>query len=124
MTSTFAAAESVESPVFAFFKKDVRADSEFYLGVNISRPPVFQGAVQSALAGGKITVAGEPGWSAGQFVFSDGVQNEHFYLKFTSGELEGAWYDIYSNDSSSVSISIGSGELAKISAGDKVCIVA
>ncbi|MBR6389060.1 MAG: TIGR02597 family protein [Opitutales bacterium] len=109
--------------MFGFFKNDVAANSEFYLGVNTTRDSVFNGEVQSALSGGKITLKGEPGWAQNQFVFSEGAQGEHFYLKFVSGELEGAWFDISANDSSSVSVSIGASELAKISSGDKVKII-
>lgn len=117
-------AATVETPVFGIFSGEIPANSEAYIGITATRAPVFEGVVESVNASSsKIVAGGEPAWSANQFVFADGVQPEHYYLKITSGELEGAWFDISSNDAFSVAIEIGAGEISKIAKGDSFQII-
>lgn len=117
-------AATVETPVLGVFSGEIPANSEAYIGITTTRAPVFEGVVESVNAGSsKIVAGGEPAWSANQFVFADGVQPEHYYLKITSGELEGAWFDISSNDAFSVAIEIGAGEIQKIAKGDSFQII-
>ena len=89
---------NAESPVWGTYKVECPANSDTYIGITTTRAPVFTGKVQSVQSGTTNIVAqGEPNWSANQFVYVAGSQTNHYYLKFTSGELEGAWYDIKSN---------------------------
>ena len=113
-----------DSPVWGTYKVECPANSETYIGITTTRAPVFTGKVQSVQSGTTNIVAqGEPNWSVNQFVYVVGSQTNHYYLKFTSGELEGAWYDIKSNSSSDVEIEIGSAELAKIAVDDTFQII-
>lgn len=111
-------------PVFGTYSIECPANSDTYVGISTTREPVFTGKVQSVQSGTTNIVAqGEPNWSADQFVYVAKTQTNHYYLKFTSGELEGAWYDIKSNGAYFAEIEIGSSELAKIQAGDKFQII-
>ena len=115
---------NAESPVWGTYKVECPANSDTYIGITTTRAPVFTGKVQSVQNGTTNIVAqGEPNWSANQFVYVAGSQTDHYYLKFTSGELEGAWYDIKSNSTSDVEIEIGSAELAKIGVNDTFEII-
>lgn len=124
LCANYVFASTVETPVLGVFSGEIPANSEAYIGITTTRAPVFEGVVESVNAGSsKIVAGGEPAWSANQFVFADGVQPEHYYLKITSGELEGAWFDISSNDAFSVTIEIGAGEIQKIAKGDSFQII-
>lgn len=115
---------NADSPIWGTSKIECPADSDTYIGITSTRAPVFTGKVQSVQSGTTNIVAqGEPNWAVNQFVYVDGTQNDHYYLKFTSGELEGAWYDIKSNGAYFACIEIGSGELAKVKAGDAFKII-
>lgn len=117
-------AASATSPVFGVYKVDCPADSDTYIGIPTTRTPEFSGVVEGIqTANFKIVAKGEPQWAANKFVYSAGSQPNHYYLKFTSGELEGAWFDIKSNDAYSLEIEIGSAELAKVAAGDSFQII-
>ena len=108
---------NAESPVWGIYKVECPANSDTYIGITTTRAPVFTGKVQSVQSGTTNIVAqDEPNWSANQFVYVAGSQTNHYYLKFTSGELEGAWYDIKSNGAYFAEIEIGSNELAKVKA--------
>ena len=115
---------NAESPVWGTYKVECPANSDTYIGITTTRAPVFTGKVQSVQNGTTNIVAqGEPNWSANQFVYVAGSQTDHYYLKFTSGELEGAWYDIKSNGAYFAEIEIGSAELAKVKANDSFQII-
>lgn len=117
-------AVSATSPVFGVYKVDCPADSDTYIGISTTRTPEFSGVVEGVqTANFKIVAKGEPQWATNKFVYVASSQPNHYYLKFTSGELEGAWFDIKSNDAYSLEIEIGSAELAKVAAGDSFQII-
>ncbi len=117
-------AASVNGPTFGSYAVQCPADSDTYIGILPTRMPAFTGEVDGmTLSSRKISARGEPKWEADKFVYQKGVQTNHYYLKFTSGELEGAWFDIFANDSYSVQISIGEAEFRKISVGDAFQII-
>ncbi len=114
----------METPIFGLFSGEIPANSEAYIGVNITRTPVFSGIVENINASQfRVIAKGEPLWNENQFVFTNGIQPEHYYIKITSGELEGAWYNVLANDSYSLRIEIGAGEIAKIAVGDTFQII-
>ena len=79
---------NAESPIWGIYKVECPANSDTYIGITTTRAPVFTGKVQSVQSGTTNIVAqGEPNWSANQFVYVAGSQTNHYYLKFTSGEL-------------------------------------
>lgn len=110
---------TVETPIFCVYTGEIPANSEAYIGITSTRMPVFEGVVDSVNTGAfKIVAKGEPAWVINQFKFADSAQPEHYYLKITSGEFEGAWYDIKSNDEFSITIEIGASEISKIAESD------
>lgn len=114
---------NASSPIWGTYKVECPANSDTYIGISITREPVFIGKVQSIQSGTTNIVAqGEPNWTTNQFVYGTG-SNDHYYLKFTSGELEGAWYDIKSNGTYFAEIEIGNSERAKISVNDSFEII-
>lgn len=115
---------SAESPVFCSYKITCKANSDTYVSVPATRASEFNGVVEAVVSdGNKIVVRGEPNFENNRFVYSAGIQRNHYYLKFTSGELEGAWYDIKANDAYSVNIEIGAGELSKVASDDSFEII-
>ena len=82
---------AASTPIFGTYKVECPADSDTYIGISATRSPEFTGTVQSVIASSfKVVANGEPNWQVNKFVFSD-TQANHYYLKFTSGALEGAW---------------------------------
>lgn len=116
-------AASAETPVFGTYKIDCPASSDTYIGLSISRPSAFAGEVEGVAENGAVVASGEPNWAENRFVYESGSQSDHYYLKFTSGELEGAWFDIVGNSSYSVEIDIPDSELKKIALGDSFEII-
>lgn len=111
-------------PVFGTYSIECPADSDTYVGISTTREAVFTGKVQSIQSGTTNIVAkGEPNWTENQYVYVKGSQNDHYYIKFTSGELEGVWYDIKSNGAYFVEIEIGASDLAKIQVNDSFQII-
>ena len=119
-----AAAADASSQVFGAYNMTCAANAQKYLSVPLTRPPAFSGKVERALAASsEIVASGQPKFTAGGFVYNAGSQTNRYYLKFTSGELEGAWFDISNNSAYSVEIETGSSDIAKVAAGDSFEII-
>jgi hypothetical protein len=71
----FADTSVVTDPV-GFTTTPLSGNSDTFVSVPFTRPPVFIGAISSA-AGNTITAAGNP-WMANQFVYG-GTQHDRFY---------------------------------------------
>ena len=105
----FAAAleAAYESPVCAAYKFAAAA-GDSYLAMPAGRPSVFSGRVSSA-SGSKIFAS----FGAG------GVAAKSHYLRFATGALRGAWFDILSASGNEIVLDISASDAAKISAGDE-----
>lgn len=120
----FGYSESVESPVWAAFSVNCPANGDTYVGIVSTRDVVFKGVVRKIdVKSSLIAPSTSPNWVINQFVYDGDVQLEHFYLKFTSGNLEGAWFDIVANSENGVEISISSTELSLVSVNDTFEII-
>lgn len=118
-----ASAADASSQVFGAYNMTCAANSQKYLSIPLTRSPAFAGKVERAPSGAEITASGNAKFTAGGFVYKAGSQPNRYYLKFTSGELEGAWFDISNNSAYSVEIDIGSADTAKVAAGDSFEII-
>jgi len=98
VTSTQAA---VTAPVgYVKLTFNAQADTPFSLPLN--RPKASSGKVQS-ISGNTITIASNT-WTANEFVYADGTQNEHYYLLFTTGVLEGRSFDVTANGTNTITV--------------------
>ena len=91
---------TVYTPVYGVSSVSCPANADTFITIPFTRPAEFSGKVQSAAMNGEyldVVVAGEPHWSANQFVYDSASQRNYYYLKFTSGNLEGAWYNVSIN---------------------------
>jgi len=101
-------------------------ESDTYVTVPVYRDPAFVGAVDSvATVDGvtTITVSGEPGFTNNQFVYGTDSNTDHFYVRFSSGTLEGAWYNVEANGSYTLQIEIGAAEASAIAQGDTFLLI-
>lgn len=88
-----------------------KANSDTAVGLTFTRPVEFQGRVDS-VNGNEVTLAGTPGWTADQFVYDDGTQDNHYYVLFASGSKEGAFYTITANTSNTLTLDLNPYALA------------
>ncbi len=125
---SFAAVEAVTvttSPV-GVYSVDCPGESDTFISVPVFRDAAFTGKVQSVSTTEGITtviVDGEPNFTANRFVYGAGGGTDHFYVKFSSGLLEGAWYNVEANGAYSIQIEIGAAEAAKIAEGDSFLVI-
>jgi len=101
--------QAVETDPVGFISVTVPTASDVALGAPLARPNEFQGVIES-ISGSTITVAGTPGWTASQFQYVSGSQPKTYYLRVDSGAKEGLVLPISTNGTSSVTITLPSGE--------------
>ena len=99
-------------------------NSDTIIGIPLNRIPVDGGVIDSVNLGNKsIIPLGTTSWKDGGFVYDAVFNPEHYYVRFTSGALEGAWFDICANTSFSISLNIGQNDLSLLSKGDRFEII-
>ncbi|MGZ4965054.1 MAG: TIGR02597 family protein, partial [Limisphaerales bacterium] len=113
----------VVTPAFGFVALNLLGDSDSIVSMPFVRPSVASGSAVSVNAK-ELTVATTDGslWAANQFVYSAGVQSNSYYVRFTSGALNGLEFPIVANGSNTVTLDIAIGTLASVAAGDLVSI--
>jgi uncharacterized protein (TIGR02597 family) len=70
-----------------------------------------------------VTVAGSITWTPGQFVYAAGVQSNTYYARFDSGALEGAFYNVLSNNQNTLTLDASPDALSAITTNDIVTII-
>lgn len=98
-------------------------NSDSCVSVPFTRANAIVTAV-SGVSGNVITVSNVPGWTPNQFVYASGTQSNTYYARFTSGSAEGRIYQITSNDTNTVTVSLGTDTLNNVTAGDGIAIEA
>lgn len=99
-----ALAQTVTTDPVGFYQVNVNANSDGRIGLGLHRAPVLTTTVASV---SENTINLNATLTADQFVYSDGVQNDHFYLLVKGGATEGKWYEITDNDAASVTVDQG-----------------
>lgn len=92
-----------------FVSVTVPPASDAALGAPLGRASEFQGVIQS-ISGNTVTFAGTPNFSSNAFVYSAGIQSKTYYLRIDSDAKEGLILPITANGTTSVDITIPSGE--------------
>lgn len=99
-------------------------NSDTIIGITLNRVPIAGGIIDSVnLENKTIIPLGTTSWKDGGFVYDAVFNPEHYYVRFTSGALEGAWFDIRANTSFSISLNIGQNDLSLLSKGDRFEII-
>ena len=91
----------ITAPI-GYLKLTFKAQSDTPFSLPLNRPKVYSGQADS-ISGNTITVAAQD-FTASQFVYADGSQNEKFYLLFTTGILEGRTFDVTANGTNSITV--------------------
>lgn len=91
----------VTAPV-GFLKLTFKAQSDTPFSLPLNRPEVYSGQLNS-ISGNIISLSTSP-FTANQFVYADGSQNEKYYLLFTTGVLEGRSFDVTANGTNSITV--------------------
>jgi uncharacterized protein (TIGR02597 family) len=97
-------------------------NSDTYVSIPYTRPPLFCGTVQS-VSNSTITVQGGPGWTTGQW--SQVTSNGYFpnYVVLTSGAKEGATFIITNNSPDTLFIVASCDDLSGVGPGDQLAII-
>lgn len=99
LTTTSAAV--VTAPVgYVKLTFNANADTPFSLPMN--RPKAYAGKVDT-ISGNVINIDSSD-FTASQFVYADGTQNEKYYVLFTTGSLEGRTFDVTANSATSLTV--------------------
>ena len=98
--ATTAQAE-VTAPV-GYVKLTFNANADTPFSLPMDRPKAFAGKVAS-VAGNVITVE-NGAFTASDYVYLDGTQNEKYYVLFTTGSLEGRRFDITANTTTTITV--------------------
>lgn len=108
------------SRIFGAVPVVAHGESDTALSVPMKVPAVFRAAVGSVGSG--VTLAGTPNLTEDQFVYSEGVQDQTFYLFFETGSLAGRHFRITGNTASTISVHDENGELVKADVDDAVAV--
>lgn len=110
---------TVATDPMGFVSETCLAGSDTYLSVPFHQPPAYVGALTSAptVSGSTATLTfSAPGWTANQF------QNTH-YVRFISGEKLGYYYQVASNDATSLTIDLNGDTIGATSLGDQIQLI-
>ena len=106
-------AQSVVTDPVGFVSVTVPAASDAALGAPLGRANEYQGVIQSVsgtTGSVQVTVAGTPGWLASQFLYVSGSQPKNYYARIDTGLREGLIGQITANDTTSVTITVPTGD--------------
>jgi uncharacterized protein (TIGR02597 family) len=102
------------------------AGSDTRIGLPLTRPADFVGAVQS-IAGNVITVAGTPNWTANQFVHVAGTQpNTYFVLvgpHATTNPKEGRAYTVTANGANTLTLDLNGDSISDVAADTQISVI-
>lgn len=138
-------ANAVETEPVGFVTVELAGNSDSYVYIPFKRPPAFVGAAASLTNNGVydvgepftdnnpangvhdaaeaftdtnnvITLAGTPGFTANQFVYSAGVQSNRYYVFLKAGTRIGMYYTVVGNDTGSVTVDLAGDDIAAANA--------
>jgi uncharacterized protein (TIGR02597 family) len=104
------------------------ANSDTLVGLPFTRAPEYVGSVQS-VSGNNLTVTGNPGWMANQFVYVSGSQSKTYYVLIGAGAngtvnpKEGCIYAITANSANSLTLTLNGDDISTIPANSLVSII-
>lgn len=107
------------TPPIGFIRKDCPANSDTRLSIPLQRQADYIGPLTS-IDGNVLTVQGNPEWTANQFQFAEGTQNEKYYIIVLSGTHIGQHFDVTANTEDSLTIDPGNDSLDGVVAGDRI----
>jgi uncharacterized protein (TIGR02597 family) len=115
-------AQEVTSGIFGYYRLNLTGSSDTIVAIPFAQLPAATGLVDST-AGNVLNIQGSNSWTAGQFVYTAGVQSNHYYVRFESGALEGRQYDITNNGANSLMLNLRGDSLAGVGASNQVSVV-
>lgn len=120
--SPLRAVTEIVSGIFGFNNVTLLGNSDTIVSIPFARMSAADLTVAS-YSGSQVTIQDSVSWTAGQFVYSSGVQSNTYYLRFNSGALEGRYYDITNNGANTLTLDLKGGSLSGLTVGDQVSIV-
>jgi uncharacterized protein (TIGR02597 family) len=115
-------AQQVTSGIFGYYKLNLLGNSDTIVSIPFARLPAATVQV-SSFSGNVVQFQGSPGWTPGQFVYASGTQSNTYYARIESGALEGRYFDISTNDSSSLTLNLNGGALTGLETNAQVSII-
>ncbi len=107
------------TPPIGFIRKDCPANSDTRLSIPLERQAEYIGPLTS-VAGNVLTVSGNPGWTANQFQFAQGTQDEKYYVIFLSGPRQGRHVDVTAHGENTLTVDPGEDSLGGVTQGDRI----
>lgn len=92
---------------------DIPANSDSHVGQPLVRQVAYSGTAVSA-SGSVITLSANAGLTVDQFIYSPPSQPNSYYLQVVGGALDGRYFDVLSNTSSSITVDNGSVDISSI----------
>lgn len=115
-------AQVVMPGLSGFQRLTLPGNSDSFLSTPYARPEAASGLLGS-ITGSDISFMGTPGWTPGQFVFAEGVQNNSYYLLILSGPNPGATFPITGNTADTLTVNPGGESTAGLAAGQRAAII-
>ena len=115
-------AQQVTSGIFGYYKLTLLGNSDTIVSIPFARLPAATVQVASA-ASNVVQFQGSPGWTPGQFVYASGTQSNTYYVRIESGALEGQYFDVNTNDASSLTLNLNGGSLTGLAANDQISVI-
>ena len=109
------------SDIAGFINLSLLGSSDNFISLPFVRPSASLQLV-SSVTGSNIVVAGLPGWTPNQFVYSSGTQSNTYYVRFTSGGAEGRIYPVSANDTNAISLDLGTDNLNAVAQNDQFSV--
>ena len=118
------AAGEVVSGIFGYSTLTLLGNSDTIVSVPFARMTATNGDVTVAsFSGSQVTLSDASGWTSGQFVYASGVQSNTYYMRINTGALEGKYFDITNNTTTTLTVDLKGGSLTGLAPGDKVSVV-
>ena len=121
-TATQMQAQDVVSGIFGYQNLTLLGNSDTIVALPFARWSASTVTV-SSFASSVITVQGTPGWTASQFVYASGTQSNTYYVRIESGALEGKYFDITNNTTTTLALNLKGGSLTGLAANDQISVV-
>lgn len=122
----YAQGTTVNTAIVGGYQMTCPKGNDTYISVPVNRPAEFTGVVADVDTTSKVIWAeNDIGiyWDNNQWVYAQGVQSNKYYLRFKTGALEGAWFNIVSNGQESLTLNISDSDILLVADNDEYEII-
>ncbi|AHF94546.1 hypothetical protein OPIT5_20175 [Opitutaceae bacterium TAV5] len=111
----------VRSTPRGYVKYDLLSESDTFVALPVERSLVFQGKISSVL-GNTIILDGDPDFIPASLRYSEGVQENTYYLQILSGTAAGYYSTVIDNGADDITAEFSPDIISRIQPGDAIAI--